>query len=101
MVEFERLEQTHISLDEHNANVNMVTNAVHLKWGPEYVVVTGDGLEVDNSSGIQGTCTTHRTTTNIDLVQLLSCISHWLLFITCIGKFWCVPTRKFYAIRRD
>ena len=50
-VEFDRLEQTHISTDDWSANVNTVTNAVQSKWGSDYIVVTGDGLEVDNSSG--------------------------------------------------
>ncbi len=53
-MEFERLEQTHISLDDRTANVNTVMNAIHLKWGADYTVVTGDGLEVDDSSGTQG-----------------------------------------------
>lgn len=53
-VEFEQLEQTHINLDDSSANINTVTNAVQAKWGPEYVVVTGDGLAVDDSSGTQG-----------------------------------------------
>lgn len=55
-VEFERLEQTHISLDDRSANVHTVNNAVQLKWGGDFVVVTGDGLEVDDSSGTQGVC---------------------------------------------
>ena len=55
-VEFERLEQTHISLNEHTANVNTVTNAVQSKWGGDYVVVTGDGLPVDDSEGTHGRC---------------------------------------------
>ena len=53
-VEFEQLEQTHINLDDNSANINTVTNAVQAKWGPEYVVVTGDGLEVDGCSGRGG-----------------------------------------------
>lgn len=54
-VEFEKLEQTHVSLDDRTANVNTVTCAIQSKWGSEYIVVTGDGLEVDDSSGTQGT----------------------------------------------
>ena len=50
----DRLEQTHISMDDRSANVNTVTNAVQSKWGSDYIVVTGDGLEVDDSSGTQG-----------------------------------------------
>ena len=53
-VEFERLEQTHISIDNRSANVHTVNNAIKMKWGSDFVVVTGDGLEVDDSSGTQG-----------------------------------------------
>ena len=53
-VEFERLEQTHVSVNDRTANVNTVTSAVQLKWGTSYIVVTGDGLEVDDTSGTQG-----------------------------------------------
>lgn len=53
-VEFERLEQTFVSLDDSCANVGTVNNAVQLKWGPEYVLVTADGLEIDDSAGTQG-----------------------------------------------
>ena len=54
-LEFEKLEQTHVSLEESNANVVTVSSAVQGKWGVEYMVVTGDGLEVDDSAGTQGT----------------------------------------------
>ena len=54
-MEFEKLEQTHVSLDDRTANVNTVTCAIQSKWESEYVVVTGDGLEVDDSSDTQGT----------------------------------------------
>ena len=51
-VEFERLEQTHISIDDRSANVHTVNSAVQ---GATFVV-TGDGLEVYDSSGTQGMC---------------------------------------------
>ena len=53
-VEFEKIEQTHISIDDRSANVHTVNNAVQSKWGPDFFVVTGDGLEVDDSTGTQG-----------------------------------------------
>ena len=52
-VEFERLEQAHIRIDDRSANVHAVNSAVQTKWGAEYVVFTGDGLEVDDSRGTQ------------------------------------------------
>ena len=53
-VEFDKIEQTHISINDHGANVHTVNNAVQSKWGPDFFVVTGDGLEVDDSTGTQG-----------------------------------------------
>ena len=52
-VEFQRLEQAHIRIDDRSANVHAVNSAVQAKWGAEFVVVTGDGLEVDDSAGTQ------------------------------------------------
>lgn len=37
-VEFERLEQAHISIDNRSANVHTMNNAVQLKWGADFVV---------------------------------------------------------------
>ena len=45
--EFERLKRTHINLDDWSANITTVSSAVQAKWGTAYIVVTGDGLEVD------------------------------------------------------
>ena len=51
----DRLEQLNITLEDSVANVHVVTSAIRKKWGSAYVVVTGDGLEVDDSAGTQGT----------------------------------------------
>ena len=67
-VEFEQLEQVHISVDDHSANVHTVNSAIHAKWGAEFVVVTGDGLEVDDSAGTQG-------------IYLLGMVKHNMLFV--------------------
>lgn len=53
-VDFDRQEQVHISVNESSANVHTITNAVQAKWGASYIVVTGDGLPVDDSAGTQG-----------------------------------------------
>ena len=54
-MEFDRLEQTFVSIDESSTNINTITNAVQKKWGADYIIVTGDGLQIDDSSGTQGT----------------------------------------------
>ena len=46
----------HVSVDEPSANVNTITSAIQSRWGANYVVVTADGLEVDNSAGTRGMC---------------------------------------------
>ena len=50
------MEQMHVSVDEPSANVNTITSAIQSRWGANYVVVTADGLEVDNSAGTRGMC---------------------------------------------
>ena len=56
-VDFDKIEQIHISVTERSANVHTITSAVQRKWGPNYYVVGSDGLEIDDSSGTQGnTC---------------------------------------------
>lgn len=54
--EFTPQNQTFVDLTEATANVNYVTSVIQRRWGTEYVMVTSDGLKIDDSSGTQGTC---------------------------------------------
>lgn len=54
--EFTPQNQTFVDLTEATANVNYVTSVIQRRWGSEYVMVTSDGLKIDDSSGTQGTC---------------------------------------------
>ena len=72
--EFRRLGQTFISHLECTANIHHVTLAVKAEFGNQYVVVTADGLEVQDSSSTWGTslklnqafaCSKHAVNTNI------------------------------------
>ena len=79
-------------MDDQSANVNTVTNAVQSKWEYDYIIITGDGLEVDDSSGTQG---------NVSIPYRFV----WLVmsynfhsFTTITDKFQHVPTQTFYAI---
>lgn len=54
--EFHKLGQTFIDVNESTANVFYITGVVEKKWGREYVLVTSDGLKIEDSSGTQGTC---------------------------------------------
>ena len=51
---FNKLGQTFIDLTEATANIHYVTSVVQQKFGPVHVVVTGDGLKIEDSSGTQG-----------------------------------------------
>ena len=52
--EFTPQNQTFVDLTEATANVNYVTSVIQRKWGLEFVMVTSDGLKIDDSSGTQG-----------------------------------------------
>ena len=52
--EFSGENQTFISISEANANVHFIQNVVQQKWGRSYVLVTSDGLPIEDSSGTQG-----------------------------------------------
>lgn len=46
--------QTHIELTEETANLRYILETVHKRWGEEYKLVTNDGVELEDSPGIQG-----------------------------------------------
>ena len=41
-------------LTEATANIYYITGMIQNKWGKDFVLVTGDGLKIEDSSGIQG-----------------------------------------------
>ena len=52
-LEFHRLGQAFIDVNESTANVFHITDVIQNKCD-DYVLVTGDGLQVEDSSGTQG-----------------------------------------------
>ena len=52
--EFTPLTQTFVDVTESTANTTYILNAVQRKWGAQYVIVTSDGLPIDDGSGTQG-----------------------------------------------
>lgn len=50
-VEFLHEEQMHIDVTESTANVQYVTREMQERWGKTYVVVTADGLELEDCEG--------------------------------------------------
>ena len=53
-INFEKLGQAFIDVNESTANVFYIAGVIEKKWGPEYVLVTADGLKIEDSSGTQG-----------------------------------------------
>ena len=52
--EFVHLGQTFVDVIESTANVNYIKSVVQNRWGSNYILVTADGLEIEDSSGTQG-----------------------------------------------
>ena len=46
--------QTYVLLDEDTANVDYINSEIQRTWGAEYIIVSGDGLPIESSSGTQG-----------------------------------------------
>ena len=57
--EFHKLGQTFIDVNDWTANVVYITRVVEKKWGGVYVLVTSDGLKIEDSSGTQGATHTY------------------------------------------
>lgn len=53
-VEFQMEGQTFVDVTEATANVENILNTVQDNWGDNYVLVTNDGLEIEDCSGTQG-----------------------------------------------
>ena len=53
-VEFFQEAQMHLDVTESTANVQYVLNEVQQRWGEEYVLVTIDGLELEDCEGTKG-----------------------------------------------
>ena len=52
--EFKPLHVEFVKVTEETANVLYLSHVVKGKWGSEYVLVTADGMELEDSSGTQG-----------------------------------------------
>ena len=52
--EFTPVTQTFVDVTESTANTTYILNAVQRKWGAPYVIVTSDGLQIEDGSGTQG-----------------------------------------------
>ena len=54
-LEFFKIGQMFITLYEPTATVDYITAVIQKKRGKEYIIVTSDGLPIEDSSGTQGT----------------------------------------------
>ncbi len=53
-VDFEQSAQMHIDVTETTANVCHLLREVHQKWGEGYVLVTLNGLQLEDCEGTRG-----------------------------------------------
>ena len=44
----------HLDVCDSSANVAYITKAVQQRWGEQYVLVTADGLELEDCEATQG-----------------------------------------------
>ena len=56
-----------VEVNESIANVNYILLVVQNKWGKDFVLVTQDGLTIDNESGTQGETWFFLLVTEVDL----------------------------------
>lgn len=52
--EFKHLGQLFVDITEATANVHYIEGVVQKKWGADHIIVTADGLQLDDSPGTQG-----------------------------------------------
>jgi hypothetical protein len=52
--EFKPICQTYIDIVESTANLTYILDVIHQRWGPEYTLVTSDGIELEESPSIKG-----------------------------------------------
>ena len=52
--EFQSVSQMFVDVTESTANVMYLTHIIEEKWGSDYLLVTSDGIKVEDSSGTQG-----------------------------------------------
>lgn len=53
-LDFQKLGQTFVDVNETTSNVDYISNCVQRKWGRDYTLVTSDGLRIEDSTGTQG-----------------------------------------------
>ena len=72
--------QTFVDVTESTAHVNYIASAVQRKWGSQYVLVTSDGLQIEDGSGTQGM--------NSNTVNLLAYIIYAWYFLCQIATLY-------------
>ena len=55
-VEFQPHSQTFIELVDSTANVEHILGVIQRRWGSDYILVTQDGLQLEESPATQGNC---------------------------------------------
>ena len=55
-VSFDTIHAMYVELTEATANIGYVATVVIRKWGKGYVVVTADGLQIEDGEATRGQC---------------------------------------------
>ena len=84
-VNFKPVHQTFIELVETTANVDHILGVVQRKWGTNFILVTQDGLKLEDAPGTQGICHTC-----IVIATIANCIHCF----KCIDKHACIPNYR-------
>ena len=53
-VYFQPIAQIYIDITEHSANVANIKSCIQKKWGTQYILVGGDGVELEECPGTEG-----------------------------------------------
>lgn len=56
--DFQPMSQLYIELTEATAHLDHILEAIRKRWGPEYILVTSDGIELEDSPATQGRANT-------------------------------------------
>ena len=97
--------QTFIELCEKTTNVGYVLTQIQQEFGPEYTVVTSDGLEAKDSGVWHSRFVPEMLSSTCAIVHdfvVQAC--HSYINFVCVPagmKFWKVNSRKFYAVPNE
>lgn len=80
-VKFNTESQTFVKLTESTANVPFISNVIQSSWGEKYMLVSNDGLEIEDSSGTQGIPGNHMVDIAVDLSSVCTSSTYTIIIV--------------------